>query len=418
MSMPSGSTPSIDSQDEATLTLCRQLLIQPSNIETVGAIARKRGLPLNLLKELTAESDQPAIRPALLRGFMKAKPTVPNEVRSGTPGRRLRLIPAAEMMARPDPKFLIEGLVEDESFAVLYGDSGTGKTFLVLDWCFSIAAGLSWLGRAVEAGPTVYVGAEGAGGLPKRLRSLVGHHQAGGAPPDFYLVDQPVNLLDLSSVGEAVAAIEDLGVRPRLVVFDTYARSIVGGDENSAKDAGQAISALDDLRFTLGTAVLVVHHTGKKGTDERGSGALRGAADTMLKVSGDTTSLQLIVDKQKNFEAGPPVLLRLDRVGESLVPVARTTSTGWDHGGEGTSSDKEQAIRQKLLDALSAATENGETSMPQTALVKEAGGNRERTSEVLKEMAEDPLSPVVMEERGNKKLYSLQPSSDSIPPTP
>jgi hypothetical protein len=335
-------------------------------------------------------------------------------------GRSIKLISAAEMMSRPDPKFVIDGLIEERGFAVLYGPSGTGKTFIALDWCFSIAAGLPWLGRDVVSGPTVYVGAEGTGGLPKRLRSLVEYHDTDGSPPpDLYFIDQAVNLLDLGTVGEAIAAVRDLNVDPNLVVFDTYARSMVGGDENSAKDAGVAISNIDELRFALGTAVLVVHHPGKRGLDERGSGALRGAADTMLLLSGPTSSLRLDVDKQKNFDAGKSLLFRMREVGESLVPVESATTDGKpprEKGGD-TENDKDEGIRQRILIELEAATKRGEAPIAQTPLVKKVGGNQARTTQLLHVLALAD-ERVVMTESGKKKLYSLRTCSDSIPPTP
>ena len=82
---------------------------------------------------------------------------------------------------------------------------------------------------------------------------------------DLYVIEQSVNLLDHGSMAEAITAAEDLDVDPNLVVFDTYARSMAGGDENSAKDVGSVVSAIDNFRFSLDTAVLVVHHTTKKG---------------------------------------------------------------------------------------------------------------------------------------------------------
>jgi hypothetical protein len=36
--------------------------------------------------------------------------------------------------------------------------------------------------------------------------------------------------------------------RPALVVFDTLARSMVGGDENSARDMGQLIDGAEHVR--------------------------------------------------------------------------------------------------------------------------------------------------------------------------
>ena len=85
-------------------------------------------------------------------------------------------------MNMADPEYLIHGLIERESFAMLYAESGLGKTFVALSWCYQVALGEPWLGLAVAQGPAVYVGAEGVGGLPKRLRALT-EDQGRGEPP-------------------------------------------------------------------------------------------------------------------------------------------------------------------------------------------------------------------------------------------
>ena len=67
---------------------------------------------------------------------------------------------------------------------------------------------------------------------------------------------------------------------PSLVVIDTFARSIVGADENSAKDVGQVVAHLDMIRCAASSCVLVVHHAGKDKT--AGSAWLDGAARSAL----------------------------------------------------------------------------------------------------------------------------------------
>ena len=100
-------------------------------------------------------------------------------------GRVIRLLPAAEVMNQPDPDFLIDELIEENSLALVYGPSNVGKSFVVLDWCFSVAAGLPWLGRRTLSGDVVYISAEGSGGLSKRLSALVEHYGTNQPPPNF-----------------------------------------------------------------------------------------------------------------------------------------------------------------------------------------------------------------------------------------
>ena len=53
--------------------------------------------------------------------------------------------------------------------AVVFGESGCGKSFLASHMAMHIAAGWSWAGKATQAGAVVYITAEGARGLLKRM---------------------------------------------------------------------------------------------------------------------------------------------------------------------------------------------------------------------------------------------------------
>ena len=208
-----------------------------------------------------------------------------------------------------------------------------------------------------------------------------------------------------TTVRELVGLIEDEGVKPALVVIDTYARSMPGGDENSAKDTGLVVKAIDDLRFSLGTAVLALYHTVKKGDTERGSGALLGAADTAIGVVESGDGYVLKMNKQKDFEAGQPLRVRLVPVGDSAVIAPGRPMTAPDEQGGGANA---RSIQELVMDALRQADEENLAPISQTALLKGVKGNMSTKIDVLHAMAEDDTWPVVMEGNGNRKMYSLR----------
>ena len=107
----------------------------------------------------------------------------------------------------------------------------------------------------------------------------------------------------------------------RLVVLDTWARGLVGGDENSQKDAGLAIDACERVRRSTGASILVVHHSGVEGTRERGSTALRGAADTSIMAQRDEVSkvITVTLKKMKDGESGTQSLFSLQQFAHSVV---------------------------------------------------------------------------------------------------
>jgi hypothetical protein len=89
---------------------------------------------------------------------------------------------------------------------------------------------------------------------------------------------------------------------------------------------GTAIAACDRLRTALGCAVLVIHHTRRDGANERGSTALRGAADTMLAVTVADDVITLACDKQRDAAPFDSLRLRLLEVGSSVVLVPSDAS--------------------------------------------------------------------------------------------
>jgi hypothetical protein len=239
--------------------------------------------------------------------------------------RPSRLIRDVDVLTWAPPVMLVGDRIPRRALVCLYGPSGLGKTFVALDLALSHAAHRSWLGAALSPpGRVVYIATEGTAHVSVRLRGWFTN--AGldlSESVGFYLYPDAVNLLTPAAV---VAFIDDAAaISPTLIVVDTLARCIVGADENSAKDMGLAIEACDRIRRTTAATVLLVHHTGKDGGQERGSSALRGAADTVLALTDDGDSLKLTCDKQKD---GPPfeaIRVRLVPVLEGATCVASLT---------------------------------------------------------------------------------------------
>lgn len=279
---------------------------------------------------------------AWLEGEIKrarAKPDVAPERGCTTAGsagicKRLRLLTIEDLKNLPPPEWLIEGVLFAGGLAFLYGPPGTGKSFLALAFALAITTGHG--GGIVEPqqrGPVVYVAAEGLGGLAKRIQAWETAHrvQATGA----LFVGEAVNLIHEADTSGLIAAIKEQapGMQPKLIVIDTMARCLFGADENSSQDMGKFIGMLDEVRRAFRCAVLVIHHSTKANPrTDRGSSALRGAADTMLRlnVAGRNT-VQLCCDKQKDGAEFEAVQLRLATVelgrGETSCVLARASES-------------------------------------------------------------------------------------------
>jgi hypothetical protein len=192
--------------------------------------------------------------------------------------------------------------------SVWYGDSNTGKTFVVLDAAWHIAAGRAWGGMSVRQGLVIYVAAEGGRSINKRVAALRQHYPDAGDVP-LYVIPCPVDLLhagggDLRPLLAEIQAIEAAtGLRVELIVIDTLSRALAGGDENSSVDMGAFVANVDRIRAATDSHLAIVHHTGKdKWKGARGHSLLRAATDTEIEVDPKT----LKATKQRDGEKGQP----------------------------------------------------------------------------------------------------------------
>ncbi len=188
------------------------------------------------------------------------------------------------------PEWLIDGLIETNTFAVCFGSPAAGKTFLVLDMALSIATGNKFHDHDVKQGAVFYIAGEGHNGFARRAAAWSKDRQTSLKGVPFFKSSRAIIMTEDSGVTELIdtidAMVQEHG-EPQLIVIDTLARSMGAADENSTKDMGAMIRAVDDVRDAYDCTVLAVHHTGHSSAAKdraRGSSALLGAVDAEFKV--------------------------------------------------------------------------------------------------------------------------------------
>lgn len=186
-------------------------------------------------------------------------------------------------------QWLIDNVLPADAFGVIFGPSGTYKSFLAMDMSASIASAQKWQGIDVDnPGHVLYIAAEGASGLHMRKRAWEIRHKVGkisnlGILGSAVTINSAIECEQLVQLCEHAA--EELDAPIVLIVIDTLARSFAG-DENSAADMGAFVKACDRIRERTGATVLVIHHAGKEvDKGARGSSALRAACDFEFKVT-------------------------------------------------------------------------------------------------------------------------------------
>ena len=316
--------------------------------------------------------------------------------------RKIVLKTLQELRQTPPPTYQIAPYIIDKSFAVLYGQPGSYKSFVSLDWALSVAHGVDWNDRPVLQGSVVYLALEGQTGLA--TRSEAWHRERGLKDTDapFYAVTTPLSLVDeTGDVQLLVDGIEEglSGTNPSLIVVDTLARSFGTSNENEARDMNIFVRNIDLLIHHFDCTVLVVHHSGKvisKGA--RGSNSLQGAVTSeleLVKKVGEQSAC-LYVRKQKEVEEAKPQWL-----------TAREVS--WVQSGFGEErtslvldvTDEPDAPRRYTKDQIFALNLLEQIIADGSEWVDNNDG-----SGVPNEVWRDRVNELRVDKKGNSKKYS------------
>lgn len=209
---------------------------------------------------------------------------------------------------------LVGDLLFMNSLCRIVGPSGSFKSFVLLDFAGHIGTGKPWHGHHVRQGTVVYLVAEGASGIRKRVRAWEKHY--GMRMDNVRFLPRPVQAMD-----PEWDVLKELmrQVNPSLIIVDTQARVSVGVEENSNTEMGRVVERIEDLRRVSGACVSLVHHTGHIGEHGRGATAVKGALQSELLVSrkGDRLSnivLTIKTGKQKDEEEEPDLLFGLQKI--------------------------------------------------------------------------------------------------------
>lgn len=214
--------------------------------------------------------------------------------------------------------YLVKGWLGRQQMAVLYGQSNTGKSFLMLDMAYHVAAGRDWHGNKVSQGVVLYLAAEGGHGYLNRARVIADHYGDTSVP--LAIRPCPVNLLDpeadLPKLQQLIDLVKDKYGKIELIVVDTLSRALAGGNENGPEDMTAYIANADTLRDHAQATVATVHHSGKADNGARGHSSLRAATDTEieLKVDEDAGIRFAKATKQRDIESGKEFAFELNSV--------------------------------------------------------------------------------------------------------
>jgi hypothetical protein len=234
-------------------------------------------------------------------GFGQA-PLPTGAVAAPSPGRKFEVKNGWEFANAPGIRWRIDKILPQQGVAIIYGPPAVGKSFLMIDLLMAITRGIPYGDDQfrTEQAPALYVLAEGAAGVKQRLRAYQQFNQLGPQTPSVHVIAEAPNLFDANDSQALIDAAVPTGAK--VVAIDTLHSSMMGGDENSAKDMGIVLGHCRKLAAAIEGLVILVHHVGKDATrGVRGSSSISGAVETEIQLTVEDDGLRVAdIRKQKD----------------------------------------------------------------------------------------------------------------------
>lgn len=225
------------------------------------------------------------------------------------------LVNLAEFLERPDafdpPAPVAYGIAYEGQATLLYGDPKGGKSTTAIGAGAAVSSGSPWMTHPTEAGPVLYLAAEGG------RRHLLRRHAEFGARPEN---------LDLVVPGvEPVKELRSLMQYRdyRLVVIDTLGKFMapLGIDRWKQSEVDTVLTPLERTIREFGAALVALHHANSEGRpiDSTGFAAW---ADVLRKIEDGENERERVVTGRARFEV-PDLRFQLfeSEDGSELVPV-------------------------------------------------------------------------------------------------
>ena len=250
-------------------------------------------------------------------------------------------------------EYLIKGVLEKMSNAVLFGQWNVGKTFVILDMAAAISTGQQWFGRRVRQGRVLYLGYEGIRAMKKRIIALREKH------PMLKQRSTPFAWAPLRNPLTSPEGVQELGrvlkkfmkthrAGPDLVIIDPLANAL-GGDDADANLMAQLNRCVAELMRKQRCTVLRVHHSGHGNTDRaRGHSSLPAGVDTEIRVDEQ----EIALTKQRDDVRGKfSFKLSVVKIGRDTDGDEVTTCVV-EHIEDNALNPELSGPQRELLDAL------------------------------------------------------------------
>ncbi len=277
--------------------------------DSLKTVPGRRHITLRTVVKMANEAKQKARKPLTAQDLLAPPLLSLGETSEGrTPDHfegKFPIYRADDAVLSKPIEWLVKGVLPRSDLGILFGASGSGKTFVALDLAMALSRGVSWRDHRVPKSVRVlYVAAEGSGGVGNRIKAYLKKYGI-ERPHNLSVMPATPSLMvdgDIREVLASVTAADGFDV----IIIDTFAQVTPGANENAADDMGRALANLRALADATQAMPILVHHAGKDASKgARGWSGLKAAADVQIEViRRESGAREIHVEKLKDGQDG------------------------------------------------------------------------------------------------------------------
>lgn len=215
--------------------------------------------------------------------------------------------------------WIVKNLIPADATGIIFGQTGSYKSFIVIDLSLHIAHGLPWCGHKTTKGSVFFIAGEGGAGLYRRIEAW---HKSRGLSPEngqLFVCPTPIALNEPENSNEVMLLIRQRAETtgsPKLIVIDTLSQNFSGVENDSSDIADYMRTLIYEIRKHFpSSSILLIHHTGHNNQDRmRGAYSLIANSDFVYKLEGSNFSSVLTAQKMKDSELPHPILFNLETI--------------------------------------------------------------------------------------------------------
>ena len=237
---------------------------------------------------------------------------------------RLMVHTLSSLKQLPEPDFLIDGIILENSDVVIYGESEAHKSGTAISMAVAIATGTNWMGRKTKSGPVLFIAGEGGSLLGRRIQANFKYYEL--EPTDqFRVISDNIDLFAGDADIEELTLIAS-DIRPSLIIYDTISQHSGSASENSDEMKNVLRHARQISRACDATNIMLAHPGKEVSRGVRGWSGQKNNVDTVLKQERTNDAIILTCEKQKDAAHFKPIGLRFEIIDEAPVIVEGDTS--------------------------------------------------------------------------------------------